>query len=322
MPKRPQNIHNTLFQLEILRRIPKGKGRYITAKQLHSQLEELGFDKDIRTVQRTLNILCEHFDIEKDDRDIQHAYRWKEQAKGLAISTLTAHESLLLMLAEEHLKNLLPANLMKSLKPFFDEARYQKQFGKETLEYKWLDKVSSVPTSQPLLPAKVSPDIFEAVSSALFENKLLNVEYQNQHGKKNKAQVMPLALVQQGGAMYLVVQYEGVENYRHLALHRIKKATVSTFSFEYPKDFNLKHYQEQGNFGFGDGSMVKLTFSISHSAGFHLTETPLSKDQQILEETEAFYRIQATVPDNEMLTWWIRKFGTDIWDIEREVISE
>lgn len=37
MPKRPQNIHNTLFQLEILRRIPKGKGRYITAKQLHSQ---------------------------------------------------------------------------------------------------------------------------------------------------------------------------------------------------------------------------------------------------------------------------------------------
>ena len=68
--------------------------------------------------------------------------------------------------------------------------------------------------------------------------------------------------------------------------------------------------------------MVKLTFSISHSAGFHLTETPLSKDQQILEETEAFYRIQATVPDNEMLTWWIRKFGEDIWDIKREAISE
>ncbi|PJG83431.1 helix-turn-helix transcriptional regulator [Caviibacterium pharyngocola] len=322
MPKRPENIETTFYHLDILRRIPKGKGRYITAKALHEQLEELGYQKDIRTMQRTLKSLCEHFDIEKDDRSREHAYRWKEYSKGLDIPNLTAQESLLLMLAEQHLKNLLPANIMKSLKPFFDEARYQKQFGKESPEYKWLDKVCSVPTSQPLLPAKISPTIFDAVSTALFQNKLLHIEYQNQQGNKKKATVMPLALAQQGGTIYLIARYEGFDNQRLLALHRLKKPEVSTFNFERPKDFSLSKYLDDGYLGFScTGQKVRLTFSIAHSAGFHLTETPLSKDQIILEETPDYYRIQATVADSDMLEWWIRKFGEDIWDIEKVVID-
>lgn len=322
MPQRPENINTTCYQLEILRRIPKGKGRFITAKELHEQLAELGYDKTLRTTQRTLNTLCEHFDIEKDDRGVEHAYRWKAFSKGLEVPTLTPQESLLLMLAEEHLKNLLPANIMKAMKPFFDEARYQKQFGKESLEYKWLDKVCSVPTSQPLIPAKISPDIFDAVSTALFQNRLLKIEYQNQHGHKHCANVMPLALAQQGAVIYLVVRYEGFEDNRLLALHRIKKADVSTFTFERPKAFNLKQYLDEGYLGFSrDGGKVCLTFSITRSAGFHLTETPLSTDQKILEETEDYYRVQATVADTDMLAWWIRKFGEDIWDIEKEEIE-
>ena len=321
MPNRPKNIDSTFYYLDILRRIPNGKGQFVTAKSLHQQLKDLGYEKDIRTIQRTLTQLSEHFHIEKDDRSREHAYRWKPNSKGLEVPTLTPQQSLVLMLAEEHLKNLLPANLMKSMQPFFDQARYQKQFGKESLEYKWLDKVCSVPTSQPLLPAKISPAIFEAVSTALFQNKMLQLEYQNQNNQRHKANVMPLALAQQGANIYLVVRYEGFEDNRLLALHRIKQANVSTFDFDRPKDFNLKKYLEEGYLGFGaKGNMLRLTFSIDHSAGFHLTETPLSKDQQILEETPDYYRIQATVAETDMLEWWLNKFGNRIWDIEKEVL--
>lgn len=322
MKNHSTGVEAAMFLLEILRRIPKGKGRSITVKELMEQLAELGYKRTPRSFQRTLNTLCEHFDIEKDDRANAHAYRWKEFAKGFEISRLTLQESLVLMLAEEHLKNLLPANIMKSMKPFFDEARYQKQFGKETLEYKWLDKVCSVPTSLPLLPAHIPPAIFEAVSTALFENRWLEIEYQNQDGEKRRSNVMPLALAEQGASIYLIVRYEGSEKNYMLVLHRIKKARLLTFTFDRPKDFSLKKYQAEGHLGFGQGKMVKLTFKIERRTGFHLTETPISADQIILEEGDDFYIMQATLPENNMLEWWISHFGEDFEELERQTIEK
>lgn len=130
---------------------------------------------------------------------------------------------------------------------------------------------------------------------------------------------MPLAIIQQGASIYLVCRYDGFQNNRLLAFHRIHKAEISTFTFERPKDFDLKAYQNDGHLGFGNGDKIRLTFSIDKNVGFHLTEIPLSKDQKV-EETDEYYRIQATVAQNDMLEWWLLKFGEDIWDIEKERI--
>jgi hypothetical protein len=34
-----------------------------------------------------------------------------------------------------------------------------------------------------------------------------------------------------------------------------------------------------------------------------------------LEESDEHYRFQVTVLQTDMLEWWLRKFGDDIWDI-------
>lgn len=319
MAKRPSDIDATLLQLEILRRIPKLPHK-IDAKTLHQQLLDAGFERDLRSIQRTLKHLCEHFDIEIDGRSKPYGYSWKLHSQGLALPILNEQQSLLLKLAEQQLKYLLPANLMASMKPFFEQADRMVCGAKEQPEYQWLNKVCSTPTSLPLVPAKVKDEIFSAVSQALFQNRFLKIEYQNQFGKKHTANVMPLAIAQQGASIYLVCRYEGFQDNRLLALHRIREAEISTLSFDRPKDFDLKAYQNDGHLGFGNGDKIRLTFSIDKRAGFHLTETPLSKDQKILEESDNHYRFQATVADNDMLEWWIRKFGEDIWDIEKERI--
>lgn len=319
MAKRPSDIDATLLQLEILRRIPKLPHK-IDAKTLHQQLLDAGFERDLRSIQRTLKHLCEHFDIEIDGRSKPYGYSWKLHSQGLALPILNEQQSLLLKLAEQQLKYLLPANLMASMKPFFEQADRMVCGAKEQPEYQWLNKVCSTPTSLPLVPAKVKDEIFSAVSQALFQNRFLKIEYQNQFGKKHTANVMPLAIAQQGASIYLVCRYEGFQDNRLLALHRIREAEISTLTFNRPKDFDLKAYQNDGHLGFGNGDKIRLTFSIDKQAGFHLTETLLSKDQKILEESDNHYRFQATVADNDMLEWWIRKFGEDIWDIEKERI--
>ncbi len=316
MAKRSDTLETVLLAVELLRRIPRG--RMVTASELHRQLKDVGIDRDLRTIQRQLEMLSEHFEIERDDRSKPYGYRWLEQAKALAVPNLTPQESLLLQLAEEHLKNLLPARLMKSMEGFFSQAR--RNLGPDStarLEREWPKKVRVVATSQPLLPPKITPGVFEIVSDALYNNRWLHLDYKNAAGKRKKVDVMPLGLVQQGPRFYLVCRYRGYDNERNLALHRILSAEMSTLSFDRPKDFDLKKYDDDGRFGFGEGEKVQLTFRIERNTGFHLLESPLSSDQQVTELDDGKLEITATVVDSAMLEWWLRGFGDAIEDVRR-----
>lgn len=320
MAKRSDTLETVKLAVELLRRIPRG--RKVTASELHEQLQHAGIERELRTIQRQLEMLSEHFEIERDDSSKPYGYRWLEQAKALAVPNLTPQESLLLQLAEEHLKNLLPPRLMKSMDAFFSQAR--RNLGLESsarLEREWPEKVRVVATSQPLLPPKIVPGVFETVSEALYSNHWLHIEYKNAGGKRSNADVMPLGLVQQGSRLYLVCRFQGFDNERNLVLHRIAAAEVSTLTFERPKTFDLKRYDDDGRFGFGEGEKVRLVFRIKRSAGLHLMESPLSTDQQVVEREDGQLEITATVVDSAMLEWWLRGFGDAVSGVQRKSIG-
>ena len=316
MAKRSDTLETVLLAVELMRRIPRG--RKVTAGELHHQLKDAGIERELRTIQRQLEMLSEHFEIERDDRSKPYGYRWLEQAKALAMPNLTPQESLLLQLAEEHLKNLLPPRLMKSMDAFFSQAK--RNLGSEStarLEREWPGKVRVVATSQPLLPPKIVPGVFEAVSEALYANRWLTLDYQNSAGKRRSITVMPLGLAQQGPRLYLVCRFDGFNNERSLALHRIRKAEASTLTFERPAEFDLQKYDDDGRFGFGEGHRVQLRFRITKDAGLHLTESPLSTDQQYVEAQDGWLEIIATVVDSAMLDWWLRGFGKAVTNIQK-----
>jgi len=313
MSKRPNPLATLHLSIELLRRIPK-RGN-ITATELRLQLKSAGLEREPRTIQRTLEMLSELYDIERDDSTKPFRYKWKENAKGLCLGGLSAQESLLLTLAEQQLSSLLPVKLMKSMQGFFAQARGQLDEKGATLrERQWLDKVRVVSTSQPLLPPKIDPAMFEQVSDALYGDQWLDVDYKNAAGKRATSRVMPLGLAQQGPRLYLVCRFEDYENERSLALHRIISAKASTLTFERPKEFNLRQFDENGRFGYGEGKKIRLTFKIEKAAGFHLLESPLSTDQKVVELDDA-YQVSATVVDSEMLDWWLRGFGDAVKNV-------
>ena len=323
MSQRPDTLETVLLAVELLRRIPRG--RKITASELHRQLKDAGMERTERTIQRQLEMLSSHFEIERDERSKPYGYRWLERAQSLAVPHLTPHESLLLQLAEEHLKNLLPSRLMQSMESFFTQARRnlgddsqgKNQGDNVRLAREWPRKVRVVATSQPLLPPAIQPGVVEEVSEALYANRWLELDYQNAAGKRKPIKVMPLGLAQQGPRLYLVCRFEGFGNKRSLALHRIRKAQASTLGFERPAEFDLQKYDDDGRFGFGEGERVRLTFHIENEAGFHLQETPLSQDQQIREVDEDWMEVTATVVDSAMLEWWLRGFGEAVADVRK-----
>lgn len=314
-------METVMLSLEILRRIPRtGK---ISAPDIHKQLLEAGFQRDLRTIQRQLDALSQHFDIERDERQKPYGYRWHSRAQGLAMPFLNEQESLLLTLAEQQLKYLLPQNIMQSMSGFFSQARNNlnpshTSTDKAKLAREWLNKVRAISVTQPLIPPKIESDVLEAVSNALYADHWLSVVYCNPEGKVSTSEVMPLGLAQQGPRLYLVCQFQGYDNYRNLALHRIQEARDTKISFERPKDFNLTQYDADGRFGFGDGRKVRLSFRIKTEAGKHLYETPLSEDQEIQEDAATKELVvRATVVDTHQLVWWLRGFGDLISEVKK-----
>ncbi len=312
MPQKPSNLDTLKFTLELLRRIPRtGK---VTARDLHAQMRDAGFDRSLRTVQRQLGQLAEALDLEVDERSDPFGYCWKPRAQGISLPGLNEQESLLLTLAEQHLAALLPSELVTAMNPFFEQARRNllttAQSGKTRSAREWLKKVRVASASQPLLPPTIRPGIFDAVSTALYHDCWLNIGYRNTDDRLIEALVMPLGLIQQGSRLYLWCRFENYRDDRRLALHRLERAERLGRGFTRPTDLDLSKI-EPGRFGFAPGNPVQLSIRVAKKAGLHLLESRLSDDQTHTEEDD-HYRIQATVTHSESLIWWLRGFGSDL----------
>lgn len=172
-------------------------------------------------------------------------------------------------------------------------------------------KVKVVSENLRLLPPKIDDQILKDVSQALYENCWLDIHYCNAKREEQSATVMPLGLAQQGQKLYMVCRFEGFDNERSVAIHRISKTHLSTFTFERPKEFKLEQYDNDGRFGFGEGERIKLSFCITKPAGYHLYETPLSEDQDI-KELDDHFKVTATVVKSKHLQVWLDGFGEQL----------
>ena len=315
---KPKTMETTFLALALLRRIPRG--RKVTAKELRDSLAAEGFERDERSIQRLLKSLSVEFGIDRDERSIPYGYEWKGQSAGFMLPALSKQESLMLMLAEQQLRPLLPPSVMQSMNGFFEQARANlAPHQNATLEKQWLQKVRVVSETQPLLPPQIAEGVLEQTSQALYNNQWLELDYTNAKEERKQHRVMPLGLAQQGPRIYLVCRFDGYENERSMALHRIHSAKASTLTFERP-DFDLARYDADGRFAIANGERIRLSFVIDKAPGKHLLESRLSEDQTHTE-TDIGYLITATVVQTLLLDRWLLSFGGQIRDVQRTPVG-
>ncbi|MGV0983037.1 MAG: helix-turn-helix transcriptional regulator [Limnohabitans sp.] len=316
--KKPDTFETLSLALELLKRIPRHSK--ITTSDLHKELLAAGFDRDVRSIQRMLSSLADRFDIERDDRSLPYGYKWKDQGQGLMVPNLNSQESLLLLLAEQQLRPLLPPSVMRSMDGFFKQARANlAPHQNAELEKQWLNKVRVISETQPLLPPKLADGVLDAVTATLYTNHWLEVDFSNQLGERKTHKVMPLGLAQQGPRIYLACQFEGYSNQRILALHRIHTATDTGLVFERP-DFDLAAYEGEGHFAVGDGERIRLQFEIDKGPGRQLLESQLSEDQLVIEG-DTRYDISATVQQTMLLDRWLSSFGRQVRNIRKTPVD-
>lgn len=299
-----------LRQIEMLRMIPRTG--VITPQQLKQRLAELGYAITVRSVQRDLNQLSAVFSLECDDSGKPHGWRWSPGMPVCQMPGLTTAEALAFQMLAQFDSDLLPATIRDQLEPYFAAAKQQlsSDVGPKATR-NWLRKVRAVSPNQPLLPASIAPEVVRDVHAALMEERCLEIVYGI--GKGRTYCIHPLGIVQHGPSLYLVANFDGHEDARILAMHRIQRATRLGRAARVPPGFTLDDYIASGAFGFGEmGQTAHVELRFFNHAGLHLKETPLSADQECVDEGDGRLYIKATLQLTPRLRWWLQGFGANV----------
>lgn len=316
----PRTLHR---QWSMLRMIPRHP-RKTTASELTVRLVDLGYSVEKRTVERDLKMLESIFGLEVDDRSRPHGWCWSADSTGLDLRALSEEEALMLSIAQSIVQPMLPPGVASGLHPIFVAARkrLEESIGSKRLKA-WAAKIAFDPPTQPLLPAKVIPNVRTEVVRALFVDQWLRITYHKVEAIEAKdLEIAPLGLVARGPMLYLVCLLRGQECYRTIALNRILQATCLDDRFKPPSDFALRGFVDEGKLGFGNSTAIDLCLRASLALAQILTETPLARDQELTTEGPGSVLIRTRIPITPQLKRWILSHGDDIEVVEPQTLRQ
>ena len=301
----------------MLKNIPRiGK---ITTRQLVDILATEGFSTTQRTVQRDLNTLSLAFaDLTTDSNPDKAGWFWRKNAAVQDFPAIDSSMALSFKLIQTFFNQMIPPQILSNLKPYFACADTILNSVDNPGLKGWADKVRIIPRTQRLIPAAILEKTISVVYQSLLDGTKFCATYQGRNGQEKKHEFHPLGLVFRNSTVYLVATLWDYESPRHFALHRFKGCALTEHPVKSAEGFLLDEYIAGGAFEYAEaeGKQIKLKAVFSSRAGFHLTETPLSEDQELIHKKDGRVQIKATVIDGLQLRWWLRGFAEEV-----EIIS-
>lgn len=305
-------MSNTLLrQWAMLKRVPRYPAK-INTRSLAELLDKEGFSVSQRTVQRDLKTLSGLFpDLQSDgNRDVA-GWSWKRESTVNDIPAIDPPMALTFKLAQDFLSQIIPPAVLELIQPYFDCSEQVLATLEKPGLTDWADKVRILPRTQPLIPAKIKPEVVDVVYEALLEGRQFRGRYRNRDGDVAEYEFHPLGLVFRESVAYLVATVWDYEDLRHYAMHRFLSCELLEELSRVPVNFSLDGYVSTGTFEYVhvEGKMIRLKAIFEKDAAYHLQETPLSKDQTITPRPDGRVEVTATVKDSEQLRWWLLGFG-------------
>lgn len=300
----------TLRSLAMLQAIPVHP-RSKSTRQIMEELRDLDPDFQVtaRSVQRNLEKLSSKFPIASDAHGRSNHWYWMNANALTQIPAMSAPTALVLRLAAEHLKSVMPPSALRQLDAYFNHAE---QVLGDTALGRWKEKATIIGRGPLLKPPTVRSHVQGAVYEALLAGQCLEVTYRNKVRKRSgKLTLNPLGLVVRDGLLYLVATARGYDDIRHYVLHRMTDAKPLDEAAEVPKGFRLaRHIREDHRFSYPvTERQIKLKALFDPDAATHLTESRLATDHRTAKQQDGRFLVEATVSDTADLRWWLLGFG-------------
>ncbi|ROZ84215.1 WYL domain-containing protein [Pseudomonas neustonica] len=296
---------DTLLRLiALLRLIPRAPGRIATTTVLE-KLKDDGFSISLRTVQRDLDRLSIPSALQRDESSPPFRWCLSENAP-IDLSAMDTPTALALYLAESPLKTLLPQSVLDQLGPQFRMARdYLDNLENNGLAH-WARRVRAHPNGKSLQPAQIASQVWEQTSTALLEQKQLQINYLSRSKTELKRLLIhPAGLVSRHAISYLIGSVDGYDDLRQFALHRIHQAECLEAAARAHDDFQIDNYIRQDLNTTAPIEQVELVANVSPQVAWLLNETPLSQQQSPTPISDSpWQRLHAQVLLDQETLWW------------------
>ena len=303
-------------QIFLLKNIPTSP-KVISTRKLHELvLNELGDELSYKTIERDvskhLSLIFPIISI-RSPATSQRGWCFEKNHINQSLPGMTAEAALTLLMAEKHINQLLPNNVIEHIAPHIAEAKQTLETFNANGLNTWLNKVRIIPNS-PLMPTPLSNENIEIIYTALLKNQVIEATYK---GKPERI-VKPLGLIQRGSQFYLITTFFDFEDIRITALQRYNKLALLDETFAPNKTFNLDAYIKSGEMAWPcDGKgLVKLKLEVSDVCHSYLNEFKLSDCQSSAAIKNArgvfTHNVKAQVLDTHELRHWILSQGTAV----------
>ena len=276
-------------------------------------------------MQRDLVKLSSHFPLIQSEATGRGktgiAWAFSKDSQHMAFPGMDAVTALTVSMALEHLKPLLPPQVLQHLQPWQQEAEEQLHKLNSSKYQGWMDKVRI--TQQHFLQApQVDAEAVALIYEALLENRQFKATYK---GKAERI-IHPYGLVQQGHTLYLLCRFYEFDDVRITALHRYQAVQLLDESVRPFPEFNIDDYLDGGAMQWllPDQQRIALKLRISSWLSPLLEETPLSMQQTLTvdAQTPEQYVLDAEVLDGMQLRRWLLSQGSGLQVLEPEYLRQ
>lgn len=310
-------------QLTILTLIPRAPAT-ISTGEVHQKVLDAGFQVSSKTTERDLNALSRFFPVTIESESSK-PYRWYfDKFEVIEIPRLTPQMALTLSILNKHSQELLPKNILNYLLPYFKQAEKELAALSDNSLSKWQDKVHVVHNALTFEAPIQNDEVTNQLYLAVIQGKQIKASYQARGKEEREYQLNPLSLVFRGQLTYILCTSGRHDTVLQFLVNRFRTVEIIDQNIhENSLMIDIQDYLNQGAFGMlKSNKKQKLVARIQKKKGWHLHETPLSKDQEIIDDQDESFLLKATVADSHHLLWWILSLGDRIEVLEPASLRE
>lgn len=303
-----RNFPRLIDTLAVLQRTQK-----LTTTEIRDRLAARGHQVTPRTVQRDLEDLAKVYPLDCDDRSKPYGWSWRPSAPRLSAPGMDWPEAISFYLLTTYLGGVIPGSVNEGIQVYVEEAKRKltQHFDQLPLR-RWPERVRVVQPGPPGLAPAVRRAVHLVLTEAVLLGRRVKLRYRPFDKELAKTYtVAPLGLVQYGAIFYLPVRFDGHEDVRTIALHRVERAEL----LEDPsgiESFDLSAWIDTGALGFGGTEKIDMVLRFHHGAGARVIETPLAEGQVVTPEPNDRHTVRATVVDTLQLRRWLLSQGRSV----------
>lgn len=298
----------TLATRPPLRRLMWAINRLRTGRTLRATDLAVEFEVSVRTAYRDLDFLRDAWRVALEYDHAEGTYRLTEPIGTLPLVSVSQGELLALYFAEKVLRQYRGTPFEPDLLSAF--RKMQELMPEEVrVSPASLDEYLSLDLGPVYAP---DAQVFRDVFSALRLRRVALVRYKSLSSNRvSNRRVRPYHVFNLRGNWYVAAWDEPRKAVRTFALHRIRRVTLTTETYEVPADFDFRRYQAEAFALERGGRPMEVAIRFAPRQARWIRERKWHRTARIQEEIDGGLVLRLKVPITSELQRWVLQFGSE-----------